>query len=234
MTYMSQALLAFDRDQTLDALTPAVKGLQILLKQEGNKRLGLVASQYQQAIILNKSGLPGGELMLQQCQKTMRDAMGEGHPLEAVLRFDLGYMYERSGDLTRAEESFRSCKALVRDTVGEAHPVALRLVVEFAKLFRNRGKTIDAEMEYDSYLTAVRKRFGDDAPIVARTLTAYAEFLRFGNDWDKIDRLTSQAEAIYRKHRARNVGSLRNDLLRAESFSEKVIPRARKECCSRP
>jgi tetratricopeptide (TPR) repeat protein len=237
------AALYLDRGQDVKALPWIAQSIATFRHLDGDRGLVHAVGLFQQGVFavgMKQYGV--AEARLKEALAIIKETLGERHPYNALVLYELAHTLEEKGDDAGAEANYRRCLDVGRASVGFGHPKAVVGVTALALLLGRTKRAAEADALFEEVLKAHRARFGAEHFLVADALVAQAGVLAARGDRAGQGRVLAEAYAIYRKAgnpRARMYATCLNNLAvvhsrdkkypEAERLLEEALPLGRRQ-----
>ncbi len=176
---LALATVYFDSQRIVEGYALAQKGIEPLLKLDGNQSMSAAFGKFQtsimQSFVLRDHA--GAEASMEECLAITKKTLGERHLYVGLVRYRLAAAQTAQKKWPEAEVNLRECVAIGRIQTGIAHPKVAVAVDGLAAVLRQRGKGREATELFEELLQAQADRFGVDHVLRAETLIDFAEHL---------------------------------------------------------
>ncbi|NQU06328.1 MAG: tetratricopeptide repeat protein [Calditrichaeota bacterium] len=126
-------------------------------------------------------------------------ALGEDHPLLAVILSNLAGLYEDRGKYARAEPLYKKSLSIRIKTLGTYHPSVATNLNNLAGLYGAQGKYVDAEPLYKKSLEIIEEVLGKDHPYLATMQNNLAGLYQAQDKYAEAEPLYKRSLAIKEK-----------------------------------
>lgn len=124
------------------------------------------------------------------------EIFGEADKRLALVLHDLGEVYRRQNQLTKAEPYYWRALPIWAKSVGAEHPKMAMSLTGLARLYEARGEYQKAEPLVKQALKIREKAFGMKDPNIITSLKDYASLLRLMNREEEATQLDLRQQAI--------------------------------------
>ncbi len=132
----------------------------------------------------------------QRCLTSVRELLGDRHPIVAISINNLAALYDLQGRYAEAEPLYQEAMQLMRELLGDRHPDVATSLNNLAGLYESQGRYAEAEPLYQQALALRQELLGDRHPDVAISFNNLALLYHLQERYTEAEPLYQQALAL--------------------------------------